>query len=194
MYYLHEPNGIQTGPFDFKQVQALAVGNKVSKEALYWYSGMAAWEPLSSLNLVAPAPPPLTKIRRDETRYLDGEELEAYRAGYFQRRFYQAFAALFIVGTPLGIVAGISDSTKTAFGLVVLVALGYICYCFLRYQVALVGWWRAVLVTALCFIFPPLIFLRLIMSGVTASRKYKEFGIQTDWLGVKPSELKHLKS
>ncbi len=61
------------------------------------------------------------------------------------------------------------------------------------FQALLVGWPWAVFVFVVVSLIPILLPLRLIMSAVRAYRKFKEYGLQTDWLGLSEKELKKLK-
>jgi hypothetical protein len=184
MYFLYDGKA-QEGPFTIDQVQALLDAGQVTPGVLYWGDGMADWEPLDSA--ISPG---------TQTNPLSEEEFLALTMGYYQRRMYQTLGVIFILWIPLipfVLLGVIHPVFRVLGGFLILGVLVYLAYCFLRFQAILVGWPRAVFVFIVVTIAPVLLPLRLIMSAFSASKKYRELGIKTDWLGVTPKELEHLK-
>jgi hypothetical protein len=187
MCYLYERDA-QIGPFAISEVRAMAAERKISREALYWHPGMEDWKPLDSLKVFVPVPP-----KKKEEYFFGEDEFAVFQMGYFQRRMYQAFGLVFLVGTVGNFIFHFIPAGLVVFGLVDLFGLIYVVYCFLRFQALLVGWPLAIGVFFIISFIPVLIPLRLIFSAVVAYRKFKQYELRTDWLGLSPEELRKLK-
>jgi hypothetical protein len=133
--------------------------------------------------------------QKREVQFFDEDELRVYKMAYFQRRMYQMLGVV----TVLGILASSLNTESPQFmaiplAFIVIAAIIYLFYCFFRYQAGLIGWGGAFLACIICAVIPFLLLLRIVMSSYQASKKYKEYGLETDWLGVTNKELKRLKS
>ena len=107
---------------------------------------------------------------------------------------YLSFIAVFFLGTALNFIFFWSPVLRVCAGLIDLIGLTYVAYCFLRFQALLSGWPIASLTLFVMIILPILIPFRLIFSAIKAYRMFKDYGLKTDWLGLSASELKRLKS
>jgi hypothetical protein len=179
MYYIADSDG-QKGPFDWNQIQSLAVTGKVSKQAFYWKPGMESWVPLTTLHVFTPPAPRVAKpVKAFQNEY----DAPLYRVAYYQQRVSLCLViVLLLTGVtyfcdPKGTTFFLCSMLLTPFAF-------YWIYCYLRYQSSLYGWGWGSFMVIVSLLIPPLIIFRLVMSAHKFRVECEEHGLKVDWLGT----------
>ena len=197
-------DGKEIGEWTEEEIRIFYAEGRLVATDYFWKEGMPTWASLASF--IKPPPPsasleaqyrqPIHSILAEQSDpdHTDDEiDQYFYKVAHYQHWLGVCFfgligaLVLFEIGSIYHyiILLFLCDS-------LMLPAVIYGGYCFVRYQAELYGWWKALTICGVVLFIPFLILLRIYMSYRKFSRELEEAQLELNWKGQlqrKPSDI-----